>query len=392
MVQMVIGGPSVEPRAGKIRWSAPVDIPHCPSELWFDVRGAEQLSARLDAALVACLGPAMREGGTLRLDGEVTAELLDNTGRDLQAVLRHQMAFLRQVSLMACCATAAPPRAAGVLTGFSAGVDSFTVLAEYLFPQDVPEGLRVSHLLLNNVGSHGGRSTYEGRRDQRRQDVQSLGLPMIEVDSNLDDFFPGWGFQQTHTLRNAAVAHLLAPVVGTYLYASSYEFEHVRVGPTYDISYADPVVLPLLSTGALRARSVGSAYTRVQKTLKVADLDLARKQLDVCAIEHVGNCSRCWKCKRTLLTLEVLERLDDFSEVFDLEVWSSERNTYLQEVCRDRRRDPQLRDVLRLATERGYRIPMRQQLMGNLQAVAGETYRRARTLGGRVLRAAGLRR
>ena len=54
--------------------------------------------------------------------------------------------------------------------------------------------------------------------------------------------------------------------------------------------------------------------------------------LDVCvanpdkrlALEKL-NCSRCWKCTRTLLTLEALGRLDAFEKVFDLPYYRTHR-------------------------------------------------------------------
>jgi hypothetical protein len=113
------------------------------------------------------------------------------------------------------------------------------------------------------------------------------------VNSNVDAFYgKGLGNQQTHTLRNASVALLLQGGIGRYLYASSYNFKNVFVGATYSMAYSDTIALPLLSTEVLDAISVGSEYTRIEKTLRVAEIPDSYGTLDVCVSpKKAGNCS-----------------------------------------------------------------------------------------------------
>lgn len=144
--------------------------------------------------------------------------------------------------------------------------------------------------------------------------------------------------------------------VGKYLYASTYPYESVFIGETYDTAYSDPISLPLLSTEALEAISVGSQYTRVAKTVQVASLPLAQDTLDVCVGgKSAGNCSRCWKCLRTLVTLEIAGALRDFDGTFDLDRYAAARSRYLGTVATSD--DPLLREIVVFAREKRYRFP-----------------------------------
>lgn len=311
-------------------------------DLWFaaDV----DLSDRADAALVALLIPAMHAGEDVQVDGPVTDTLL----RSLPAVQAVLTAVLR--SLMAVDVKVAEERPAttkvqGVATGFSAGIDSFTAVAEH----------DPTTLLFNNVGSHGPAGRLFRPRFERAARVD-LGLPFVAVDSNLDDFYDDLSFQRTHTMRNAAVAHVLHPSVGTWLYASGLPYTAVKVAPAHDLAYVDPILLPLLSTPAIELRSVGGEHTRVTKTMLVAEMPPSWEALDVCVNSpDGGNCSGCWKCLRTLLTLDVGGVLDRYEPVFDLDVYRRHRADYLDTVAASS--DPLLAEIRGFAAERGYPLP-----------------------------------
>ena len=135
------------------------------------------------------------------------------------------------------------------------------------------------------------------------------GLPLIDVDSNIDEFYLAVriAFQPSHTMRNAAVAHLLSAGIRHYLYASSMPYDRVAVAPRFDVSFADPILLPLLSTSSLTLRSSGSDMGRATKVALIAEIPHTYAHLDVCVRSTDGtNCAECPKCQRTMLTLELL--------------------------------------------------------------------------------------
>ena len=102
--------------------------------------------------------------------------------------------------------------APGVLTGFSGGIDSFSILVDYFFAQ-VPNGMKITHLLYANSRYH------RSGNDVRKHYLQWLawvkkiadrtGLPLISIDSNLDQFYPVNSYPKTDTFRNASAAPCL---------------------------------------------------------------------------------------------------------------------------------------------------------------------------------------
>jgi hypothetical protein len=306
--------------------------------VWFEVNESHGslVSDVGDAALVGLLVPAMAQGGELEVKGPISDRLVFNLGR-LQAVLRLVMPQLRPLQInVGSVVDDAASQAPGVATGFSAGVDSYAALADYHFGNPPPR-FRLTHLLFNNVGAHwaGGDETFHRRYERLRPIAERMGLPFVKVNSNLDAFYAGFTFESTHTFRNAAVALLLQRGIGTFLYASGYGYADTFVGEASSSNHSEAVTLPLMSTGAVSALSVGSEYSRVEKTLKLTSIPDTHDSLDVCFFEHAGsriNCSICEKCLRTMFTLELAGALDKYSKCFDKVAYMQHRENYLADL------------------------------------------------------------
>jgi hypothetical protein len=366
---MRISKPEILQHDGEAVYSVRVASSLGDKILWYrvDATHADFLTDRSDAPLLALLIPAMARGEEVRVEGTVSERLYHALSGPYQHILRSVIPSLRRVSLHAAdLAPPGAPRAPGVATGFSAGIDSYCVLADYHYA-DAPAELKLTHLLFNNVGSHGegGERLFQQRLARVDSVARRIGLPLIRVNSNLTEFYKPFSFQQTHTPRNASVPFLLQNGIGRYLYASAYAYGDAFVGPARDMAYCDAVALPLLSTDSLEAISVGGEYTRVEKTLRVADIVDSHSTLDVCVSFHgEGNCSACFKCLRTLLTLEIAGLLDRYADVFDLEEYRRRRTAYMATVLASR--DPLQREIVRFARQRRYRFPISSRLLAGL--------------------------
>ena len=357
---MRIGVPEIREQADQIEYRAEVEWSAGAATLWYAVEKehAGLLTDHSDAALVGLLIPAMAAGEDIHLEGEVSERLHRTLSGPYQEVLRSIIPSLRPVVIHAAAFRAPRPPAGGVATGFSGGIDSFCVLADHYYAEE-PGDRKVTHLLFNNVGSHGvrGEQLFRERLTAAKLGAAEVGLPLVAVNSNLDSFYgPGIGFQQTHTPRNASVALLLQGGIGRYLYASTYAPADAVIRPWHDISCGDLVGLPMLSTETLEAASSGSEHTRVEKTLRVATLPVTYRILEVCAAgAAAGNCSACLKCLRTLLTLEIAGVVDRYARVFDLETYRRKRARYWRKVFRSR--SPLVKEVVRFAVERDHPLP-----------------------------------
>lgn len=349
---------------------------------------ADLLSDSSDAALAALLIPAMAAGEDIHLAGPVSERLYYNLSGRYQKVLQAVIPSLRRVAVYPAELHSGGQRAPGVATGFSAGIDSFCVLADHYYGP-VPAAMKVTHLLFNNVGSHGRNAAqlFRKRHAALAPFVDHLGLPYVLVDSNVDEFYLGreLDFQQTHTPRNASVALLLQGGIGRYMYASAFDYAWTFVGPAPAMGHADPVALPLLSTDILDAFSVGSEYTRVQKTLRVAELPDSYDMLEICARgKDAGNCSTCWKCLRTLLTLDIAGVADRYARVFDLNKYHEVRMDYMARVLRSH--EPLEREIVKFAAQRGFPFPAGARLR-NALGPAYSLFTLPRRAAGRLKRA-----
>lgn len=356
---MRVDDPKVIRKGEKVKYQVQVEFSAGETSLWYrlDEKYADLVSDRSDAALVALLIPAMSCGEDIHLAGTISERLYYNLSRPYQHVLQAVIPSLKLVDIYPANVQPATDKANGVATGFSAGVDSFSVLADHHYADDVPSGFRLTHLLYS-IRKRSER-LFRKRLESNRPVLDRIGLPVIAVMSNIESFYEPWSFQQTHTPRRTSVAHLLQNGIGRFMYASTYNYVDIFVGKAYDLAYSDPVAIPLLSNRSIATFSVGSEYTRVEKTLQIADIKDTHKWLTVCVNDENApgeNCSTCWKCRRTLLTLEIAGLLSRYEDVFDLDAYQRGRRRYIARVLQSE--DPLLREVISFAEESGFDFPL----------------------------------
>ncbi|WP_221074906.1 hypothetical protein [Agarivorans aestuarii] len=345
------------------KYESRVELNGASKVLWFNLQtgNAEQLSTSCDAALIALLIPAMLKGQDITIHGPLSEKLLFNAQVPLQSILCSLIPRLKRISITATNTLNTTTSSSGVATGFSAGIDSYATLSDY-YKNSGPKQLSISHLLFNNVGSHGkekANKLFNSRFKKLHSAASELNLPFLKIDSNLEEFYGReLDFQLTHTIRNASVALLLQPILKFYLYSSAYSYESLKVEETYDIAFADAMILPLIATESLTMLSVGSEYSRVEKTLKVSKLSHSYKHLDVCVLvkEEAHNCSKCSKCMRTLLTLELSGKLQHYSEAFDLPCYFENKNKFIIDMIFSD--DPLHKEIVQFAKNKKISFPV----------------------------------
>ena len=366
-----------------------------PSQLWFlptrDLAGSGCSVG--NAALLALLLPAMRQSTDLRLDLPVSSALLESVAGPLQSILLVAYPrILNRVSITTDARATERPPLSGSTTGFSGGVDSFYTIESFHLRQNVSDERKIRGVMLGNVGGFGfvdaSQSRFRERLISNSRIAGEMGLDVLGIDSNLDSFYASGTYTASHSLRNAALAHLMDGEVGRYLYsAGTLDSEVVTHSPA-DIAYIDPIVLPLLSSGTLVTESVGADVNRAEKTSRISHIPQAQRGLDVCVVfpEDRVNCSRCYKCLRTLLTLEILGRLDDFATMFDLDAYWRERPSYVARVLAGS--DPFDLQILNLAKDRCFVVDgydRKELLKSRLRRVARDAYRHAGRPGSELL-------
>lgn len=371
---MKISSPKITQENEQAFYRVAVESARGSETLWYslDEPFGNLVATSCDAPLVGLLIPAMAAGEDIHVDGVISERLFYNLSGHYQKLLQFVIPSLRPVRITAdtvCGSQACRPP--GVATGFSGGIDSYCALADHYY-SSVSSGFKITHLLYNNVGSHGkdGERLFRKRFERLAPTAERLGLPFVKVDSNLGKFYGrGLGFSKTDTPRNASAALLLQGGIGRCMYASSYSYAHVFVGPSKYMSFTESISLPLLSTETLDIFSVGGQYTRVEKTLRVAELPESYGSLDVCAkaLHDAAdtNCSTCQKCLRTLATLEIAGLLERYSGSFDLAAYRRHRTMFFASMPGSP--NPFHKEIIEFCRQRRFPYPAASRILNALR-------------------------
>jgi hypothetical protein len=289
-------------------------------------RSDAELTPNADAALAACLMPAMRQGGTLRMEDPISPRLLRNQ-RDYQGTQRTWSlsqefgeAPLRLVEVEA------PTREAGgraptgrVAAFFSGGVDSYSTvldnpdLTDLIFVRGVD--------LLPQVPEHAGLvDEVEARLGKAAVD---MGLRLHVVETNVRELAdPLVRWETYFACPLIAIGLFFEPLFDRVLIAGDLDYR------SQDARGCNRLVPRLCSTENVEIAEDGGRLTRMQRTALVADSPVAQESLRVCWENPGGayNCGRCIKCLMTLAALDALgarERFTSFPPALDLEALSA---------------------------------------------------------------------
>lgn len=376
--EIYIAPASISTKDGKTRISARIRVGNEDKTLWFEVDAAYgQCFAddTLDGFVAASLIPAILRGENIRTGGVMSSRLYYNLTNYLIPILSDYLQVPRLTHIIPAggLGTAYVRRGTGVAAGFSGGIDSFCNYYDHSGDR-APAEFQLTHLIFNNVGSHGQKEAESDRALFRKRYLRLMSCaallekPAISVDSNLDAFI-GQTFQLTHTLRNTAVALLMQHEICKFQYSSGYPLAETKLGPDYNMSRLDPVIMPLLSTERLECTAAGGQHTRVEKTRRVAEIPASRVYLDVCvtpqnAPEGYSNCAICWKCIRTATTLKVFGKLEEYHKVFHRGNFNTFENLYLIEVMGGK--SPFAGEIRDLIHERKHKIPRSVRIIAKL--------------------------
>ncbi|MDD4101982.1 MAG: hypothetical protein PHU80_05050 [Kiritimatiellae bacterium] len=320
---ITIRRPIVVSSGERVRLTVDIDVDGETRNVWFEVAAEYRdylCHERADAFVIGLLYWSMLHHHDIVCEAPIGEDLIFQIRTYLIPALANNSAALHPTVITAEIDSGTLPNAGAVGTGVSCGVDSFHAIsaqANSPYPS-----MRLTHLALNNVGSHGGGS--EGRRnyEKHRQHVQAFckeyGFKLVLSDSNIADVFEQ-NMLVTHTYTSAFAIYALQKFWRRYFYASSgFGLESFSLTNSQHFSSAryELILLPTFSTPSLQIYSEGPNLRRLDKIRAVAQYEPAFRYLNVCG--RFPSCNKCRKCKRTLLELYAIGQLDNFSACFDL--------------------------------------------------------------------------
>ena len=365
----------------KVHWRTsenypPVEWQEDDSGLWFavPVEYKECLCAeRSDAFVVAMLWYSMITGSDIESVAPMSEKMVFHITKYLIPALCTDENGYRRIKIIGPTTNQPYKNIGGVGTGMSCGVDSFYTMHEYT-KKDIPKKYRLTHLSYFNMGAifHPNRSEKkeyslkefyettdrmsEEKRENARQVAEHAGMPLVYVKSNLDSDYYRGAYGHTGVYRNCAMALSLQGLFSVYYNSSGGWPGYFDLTLTEGSQHYEALLCTCLSTESLSF--VLSDYaTRAEKTIAIADDNLAQKYLDVCFC--FNSCGKCSKCIRTLVTLDIIGKVDQFGEIFDVEDFKKHKAEAYFEIMKTKDGDAKednavfAKDLYRMAKEKG---------------------------------------
>ncbi len=337
------------------------------TQLWFSV--PEMFSDWLtddvyDAFMVAMLFPAMYYKQDLYIDGCVSEKLYDNITHYVQHCERAYLPYLYEINVTVKEFSVAKKTGHLIGTGFSGGIDAFSTLYDR-FEREQNPNYKLSALFFFNLGSHGGGGKKAQEKFYTRYNyllplTKELGLPFVPLDSNLFDYYQfEWEYDAGVLCRSTGML-VFERVLDKYYVAYDYSFWEIVYMTAADYaSITDMCNDYLLGTETLEIIVDGTQYRRSEKTINLLNYPPFLNYLNVCVGRSASakNCSMCHKCKRTLLTLDILNRLEDAKDVFDIDIFRKSRFRYQCYTVLHRKSDIYAHDNCQLAKKMNYHMP-----------------------------------
>ncbi|WP_442844667.1 hypothetical protein [Leeuwenhoekiella sp. H156] len=325
--------------------SATVDVNGKLKTLYFETNFSLKMTSEIDISntlLIGLLPLSFEKQCDIYIEGSIDEKLRKEIVNELFPVMQQvykisqlpQISFLKNESVNSVSS-------AGVATGLSCGVDSFATINQMRS--------ELTHLTFFDAGSHGKGSYSQAAliRNHRYNNVKKaadeLQLPLLTVNTNLSDFTSA-KFQDNHAFLQISCAHLLSGLINTYYYSSGQNDDYLSKHPL-DFIYLNNFMVHHLSSYRLKVIASLTKWGRIERTKMVSVMKTAHMHLDVCVDTETAmqngliNCSKCHKCMRTQLTLQLLNEYEEFDHVFDSKVFESERDKFIAYLILTKRED-----------------------------------------------------
>ncbi|TRO63908.1 hypothetical protein [Christiangramia sabulilitoris] len=362
---IIINQPEILERGNSCILESIIEINGEKRSMWFKtpMEYKEYLvTENVDGFLVGLLFKALQTNSNIKLKAPVSANLIYSLNHYLIPALVLSNPTFKKIRILTNEINNSnlniKPFAA---TGMSCGVDSLATYYDHIKEE---EPFKITHFTFFNVGSHldfGGkksRKIFNERLKRISLFSQKENKKLISVDSNLSEILQ-MNFQQTHSLRSASSVLILQKLIKNYYYSSAYRFDFFKLNHK-DTSDSDILNLNMLSTESTRFFSSVAQFSRIERTLLISNYPETYNFLDVC-VNHRSdkefiNCSTCYKCLRTQLTLDFAGYLSRYEKVFDLKKYQKNKNDYLALLYAKKNKSKLDIELINFLNEKGLKL------------------------------------
>lgn len=295
---------------GSSGFEQPQEVFFAYPEKYFDY-----IPVSADAFFPAILIPAMLSGQQLDIKAPLSAKMRKNQNTIQSVFTSWYPDDFKHIKITAGeYIEDVPEKMKPNATFFSLGVDSTYSMLKHRPPHTYSPDKRVSCLVYMK-GLELPLSIYSKGQDQAViQDIRQVALhydlDLIVGETNLRDVFPLVWEQYYSGPGLAATALSLSLGFSNIYIPSSHSYADLAPNPS------SPLVDYLWSNEHVSIVHDGAETQRARKIANVIAHDaFALNNLRVCVNNEGGNynCGRCWKCIRTMVTLKIINRLNDAS-------------------------------------------------------------------------------
>ncbi len=316
--------PEITKMGTEVRLSAVIHRDGMEKTLWYQTTqeyGAYFCTERADAFLVALFPYALLLGEDIRLHAPVSEALL-------HSLQTYEMPFLcglspqyHAIGIEAETACDGIANAGHVGTGISCGVDCLSTLIRHGIEETRPH-YKIDTLALFNTGYYGDEvekksDSYRRYVDMAEDFSKRFQYRFLYVDSNVAEIVR-MDFSSVVTFLTNSVVLALQKYFSCYYFASSTSILAFDPIVSESSSY-DLLTMQCISTETLRFFSGSNTMTRVEKTRLIADYPEIFEWVYPCMDGNPPkNCGRCEKCRRTIMAMDAIGRLEQAKTAFDL--------------------------------------------------------------------------
>ena len=336
-MKLRIGKPYLEHVMGKVRVCASISQEeHEPYIAWyeFETKYEEYICIeRADAFVINVLLYAMEHGLDIECEQVLSEKLYYHINEYLIPCISKNIRKYQRILVDAPISNEKLECKNAVGASLSGGVDSFYTLAKHISRKE--KSFEITHLTFFNAGasgSYGGeeaRKKYLDRIDWIKEVADCVNKEFICVDTNFNEFLKQ-DHRSTHTFRTLSIPLVLQKLFAKYYFATGYALPHFEFC-SIDTADYDLLNVACFETETISFYASGIEATRMDKLKEIVNFEITEQYLNVCVSEAV-NCGKCEKCRRTMMGLYALGKLEKYKAVFDLDYFNDHRESYFDLV------------------------------------------------------------
>jgi hypothetical protein len=336
-------------------------IENFPFYYEFDKRFENDIvSDRIDAIVLGILEYAMYHNLDIVSEIPIMSELYIGLTDSYMPCLVRNVKQFHNIRILAPIVDVEWKEKQGVGVSFSGGVDSFYAFFRHMKNGRIDD---INCMLTANVGAFGfiggvvSKNAFDKTVYRFTHIASEYNLKYIAVNTNSMEFYANQvnALKEPDALKTAACIYLFGNYFRLYYFSSSYPIEDFKLD-FKERSYYDLLTLKCISNRSIKFVSSGQEVGRMEKLDFIKAERVVRKYLSVCYQEN--NCGRCYKCTRTMLNLDVLGVLDNYSEVFDIDFYKRNKARILGEKFALSHEKTYTKDTLSYAKKNRVKLPI----------------------------------